>query len=94
MTCCLQVGAKEIQNRGMLQVNMIDKLLAKIIFNQLNQFKPYVKHPNFKRIIQYLVILEYIRKRFQNQVVLESDPLTAKQRAKRFKIPSTAKIIG
>ena len=39
MTCCLQVGAKEIQNRGMLQVNMIDKLLAKIIFNQLNQFK-------------------------------------------------------
>ena len=44
----------------MLQVNMIDKLLAKIIFNQLNQFKPYVKHPNFKRIVQYLVILEYI----------------------------------
>ena len=47
MTCCLQVDAKEIQNRGILQVNMIDKLLAKIIFNQLNQFKLYVKYSNF-----------------------------------------------
>ena len=56
MTCCLQVHAKEILNRGILQVNMIDKLLAKIKFNQLNQFKPYVNIQISSAFIQYLFV--------------------------------------
>ena len=46
MTCCLHVSAKEILNRGMHEVNMIDKLLAEIIFNRLNQFKAISRYVN------------------------------------------------